>query len=79
MFTCYPFAKSFRKATLKIICKPAAFEGILILFCKQAFYKQVAHGWKIASQLSEFGPSSLSNDKNKRLKKDGSFIFVINL
>ena len=32
VFTCYPFAKSFRKATLKIICKPAASEGIH-LFC----------------------------------------------
>ena len=41
--------------------------------CKQAVYKQLFLGWKIAKQLSGLKHLSLSNNKNCRLKKSGGF------
>ena len=40
---------------------------------KQLFYKQQAFGWQIAKQLSVLNLSSLSNNKDYRLKKIGVF------
>ena len=38
---------------------------IQLLFYKQPVYKELALGWQIAKQLSEFNPLlSLSNNKN---------------
>ena len=45
----------------------------------QSLYKQLALGWQIAKQLSEFNPFQLSNNKNYRLKEKWSFSFVINV
>ena len=42
-------------------------------FDKQQVYKQLALRWKIAKQLSDLNPFSLSNNKNYRLKKYGVF------
>ena len=42
-------------------------------FYKQPVYKQLALGWQIAKQISEFNSFSLSNNKNYRLKKSGAF------
>ena len=41
--------------------------------CKQPVYKQLVLGWRIAKQLSELNPLSLSNNKNYELKESGIF------
>ena len=45
----------------------------LSFFYKQPVYKQLAHTWQIAKQLSGPNPPSLNNNKDYRLKKNGVF------
>ena len=45
----------------------------LSFFYKQPVYKQLALGWEIAKQLSEFNPVSLTHNKNYGLNESGIF------